>query len=571
MWEKRKFDLEIESKILSKYNDKLIARLLSQRSIKPDDVSSFIECKYEDLSDPYSFNGMEKAVKILAQTAHDHKQVAVIGDYDCDGIFSSAMIKEACRSLGIKCKVFLPSRMEHGYGLNDKTIEAFSEKINFPDIGTLIMVDCGTNNKEEIEWLRSDGIKNIIVIDHHLPDMQKISDNADVIINWHLDTNKSEMCAAGEVFQFIRGIRKKTKKIDPMEFITYAAIGTIADVSPIVGDNRIIVRHGLKRGAIGKIISTGLNSLKRQSKIYDDDLTQEDVSFKIAPRINAVGRIENPLPAYGLLIEKDNDEADLISEYVDESNKQRKMIQKEIEYAVEEAIKSGIYSNGILVYNKNWHIGIVGIVASRISETFNKPTFILGEHNGVIKGSGRSGEGINLKEIMDSCSYMFEKYGGHAHAAGATLKRDFLEKAPLIFDEACKKYYELHLDGNPKSFKKYDVDIPPQYVNTKIAQKILSTLYPYCTINNPEPIFRLHKARIHDVDLNEGEHWKSLKFYVSCGEIDIPMKFLSFSSQYGTELDGMVKDIYFSFPQRIYNKNGEINPLNIIDILDIET
>ncbi|MFA5312477.1 MAG: DHH family phosphoesterase [Methanomassiliicoccales archaeon] len=548
--------------MIGKTGNKLLSRLLAQRNISVDDVDAFLSCDYKGLSDPFAIKGMEKAVRIFCDAIKQKKKIAVIGDYDCDGIFSSVIIREACRMLNTSCKVFLPSRMEHGYGLNDRTIEAFQEVVD--DVGLLFLLDCGTNNNKEIDRLKSCGIEKVIVIDHHIVDPDTVSLSADVLINYHL-CDCQEMCAAGLAFQFVRGLRKLTSKIDPVEFLSYAAIGTIADMSPVIGDNRIIVRHGLDAYAMNRVVASGLGALKRSARIFDDHLTQEDVSFRIAPRINAVGRLEDPIMAYGLLVEQDQLEAEIISTYVDSSNRKRKEVQHEVEFAVEATVESGSHKHGILVYSPDWHIGVVGIVASRMAETFHKPALILGQHKGIIKGSGRTWNGINLKEILDSCSEMFVTYGGHAEAAGVTLKPEYVKTAAALFDEACRKYCEEHIaSGSPD--RQYDAEIPISKVTFDVARLLLEKMYPYSDKENPEPIFKLSGVTAINAELTEGDSWRVLKFECTKDGVKAPMSFKMFGYQYGTEISGMTVDIYFSFPQKLTSKAGYPVALNVMDL-----
>ena len=201
-WQKKNHNKLIENLLIKENKHKIIARLVSQRNIK--DYNSFLSAEYKNLSHAYDLHDVKKASEIFCEVDESKGKVAIIGDYDCDGIVSSVMLKELCNAFSLQCDVFLPSRLEHGYGLNEKTIEAFKKSIKqIPDL--LIVTDCGMNSKAEIEELYSHGIKKIIIIDHHTGDEDKIANNADALITWHLSKDFNEMCACGEVFQFIRG------------------------------------------------------------------------------------------------------------------------------------------------------------------------------------------------------------------------------------------------------------------------------------------------------------------------------------------------------------------------------
>jgi len=330
MWKLRETDTEKEKILLENGQDRLVARLISQREqIDTSTVENFVATYYSDLSHPHSLKGVKEASLMFCEAVKSKKTIAVFGDYDCDGIFSSVMLHELCLNLDYDCKVFLPSRLEHGYGLNPKGIKAFKKFVKEPP-DLFIATDCGSSNEQEIKDLKEWGVKQIIIIDHHLVDDSKKSNSADVLINWHLSENTKELCACGEVFQFIRGVRWLTKKVDPLEYLTYAAIGTIADVSPVIGDNRIIVKHGLNEFSLSHIVASGLHALLNTCYMRSNSLTTEDVSFKIAPRINACGRISTPMIAYDLLIERNIEKADLMASKLNDYNTERKNIQKDI-------------------------------------------------------------------------------------------------------------------------------------------------------------------------------------------------------------------------------------------------
>jgi len=548
IWKQKPHDQEKESYFLKQGKSKLLSRLLSQRNIDLTSIDDFMSSEYQNLSHPFSLHDVEKAAKIFVDVASQNGRIAVIGDYDVDGVVSSTMIKELCTGLKLNCSVFIPSRLNHGYGLNVKTIKAFLEGLKaIPDL--LIVTDCGTNSYDEIRQLKEYGIKKVIIIDHHLT-VNKIATNADALVSWHLG-GTCEMCSCGEVFQFIRGIHQFNKKVSPIEYLTYAAVGTIADCTPIVKDNRIIVKNGLSTYAINHILASGLMALMKQSRINSPSLTQMDISFKIAPKINAAGRMAEADIVHSLLIERDLDIATKFAEYLTGYNDERKALQRRIE---EEAIvctesDSDNTTHGILIWCKGWHVGVVGIVASRLVEIYNKPVLVIGENNGVMKGSGRSVIGVNIKEILDLCPEIFVTYGGHAGAVGVTLKEEYKNDAASIFNEACKKYYK---DNNitRKNCSYYDAKLSAKLICPETSKVFAETLYPYCDENNAEPIFMLPDAIIKTPTFKEDDKrtWKLMTFYAE-REMSITYPFKMFSPKWGTEIEGRKADIYFSFPQ----------------------
>jgi len=562
-WKPREINAEKEEQFLDKGIHKLVARLLAQRDIK--DIEGFLAPDYKKLSHPHTLNDVKKAAELFCQVALNKGDIAVIGDYDADGVVSSVMIKQICIRFGLKCNVFLPSRLEHGYGLTPESLEAFKTKMgdSIPDL--LFIVDCGSNNESEVKLLKDMGIKHIIIIDHHIIDESKLSKSADALISWHL-SDSLEMCTCGEIFQFIRGIRWLTKKIDPIEFLSYAALGTIADVSPLIGDNRILVRNGLTSEALNNITSVGFNALLRSSGIYSSFVTQKDVQFQIAPKINAAGRLLIPDLAYKLLVEPDIATSEKMAATLADCNDKRKQLQKKIEKQAIKMVESDRdkYPHGIAVANYKWHIGVAGIVASKLVEKFYKPVLVIGENNGIYKGSGRSLPNVNLKEIMDDCKDVFQKYGGHESAAGLTLKNDCLETVNARFNEACKKYYKE--TTIPEEVNYYDIELKVKAVSIRVAKKIVDSLYPYCNQYNPEPIFCIKGVTLCRPETGGSKIWPLLSFNVAKDGIESELRMKFFTPDLGTEVDGRTADVYFKFPQNL--EGNKFGP-PCVDVLDV--
>ena len=547
MWKLKESDNLKEQELKKSGNHRLLARILSQSEFSADEVESVLSTDYQNLSHPFGLNDVEKAARLFIEHAKNKSRIAIIGDYDCDGITSTTMLFELCRNFGLSCTPFLPSRLDHGYGLSRGTIESFKQKVKQPP-DLLFVTDCGTSNYDEIQELKDFGIKDVIIIDHHLPAKDKVSTNADALISWHFSDGFNEMCACGEVFQFIRGIRHLTKHVDPIEFLSYAAIGTLADSQPIVGDNRIIVKNGLTKYAFDHVMSSGLNALIRSKIKYCNVITQTDIEYRIAPMINAAGRIETPDIVFRLLTECDGVIAAEMATKVSQINEERKHLQSFVEGdAVKKAheIKA---ENGVFVYGESYHIGIVGIVASRVVEETGKPALVIGCYKGLWKGSGRSVPGVNLKEILDSCSFMFEKYGGHAAAVGITMKPEYLEKAQEIFDKACKDYYEKH--GVKGEFvRNFNGSLKIKAINEDVATVLKDNLSPYCKNHNPEPIFELKNVKVTSVNLKEGKGWRIMEFKVYKDQELLDTKLKWFSPKMDESIEGETVNVYFTFPQ----------------------
>jgi single-stranded-DNA-specific exonuclease len=566
-WKQKQHNKDKEISLKSQGRHQLLARILAQKSVEENDLDKFLSTEYKDLNHPHKLHDVEKAAKIFLDHVKNESRVGVIGDYDADGIVSSTMLHELCREFDLPCKVFLPSRLEHGYGLSAKTIKSFKEKMKSPP-ELLFVTDCGTNNRAEIEELKEFGIKDIIVIDHHLPGAEEnISRNASALISWHFSEDFNEMCACGEVFQLIRGIRWLTKHVDPIEFLSYAAIGTIADSSPIVGDNRIVVKNGLTQYALDHVCASGLNALIKAKMRLSTGLTQTDIGFRIAPMINASGRIETPDVVFKLLTEYDNTIAKEMAGKVLKLNEERKALQGFIEKGAVAKATSLNCKSGILVADKDWHIGIVGIVASRVVEELGKPALVIGYHNGVWKGSGRSVIGVNVKEILDTCSHIFDAYGGHAAAVGVTLKDEYVDQAAEIFDKACEEYYQNN-EMASEHFKEYEAALKIKAVSEEVATVLKDNLAPYCNEHNSEPVFKLKDVKVTNPQIREGKGWRLMTLNVYKGEelLEHPLKM--FSPKFGDEIEGQMVDVYFTFPQHWDNSQRyEKFDLTVVDIV----
>jgi len=561
-WEQRK-----QSQDNGAHPNGIASSLLSIRNL--EESESFLNPSFKDFSDPSSIYGCSEVAEYFSKAVKEKLKVAVIGDYDVDGVVSASMLKMFFDAFGVPCHVFLPHRIEQGYGLNAKTMASFLKDCDFqPDL--VIAADCGTSSEEEISKLKESGVKTVLVIDHHKPNEGMFCKSADAIMNWRLGPGE-ETCTAGQIFHLARLYSKKYMpkgKKFPSElsaFLPMAAVAIVADIMPISGDNRIIVRKGLERM---NSAPAGIVSLAKSCGMTENgSITQKEIAFRIAPKINASGRIDSPVGAFDLVMEKDETLAEGHVETLNKWNKERQIIQKDIsKEAIEQAKQSG-FKNGIMVYNESWHVGVVGIVASRLVEEFGVPAIVIGESEGKRKGSARSVQGVSVKSVMDSCSKVFEAYGGHDMAAGCSLKEDYYETAAIEFDKACSKWYEDH--GKPEIKKIYDMELEIQDLNLATARALKETLYPYCDVSNPEPIFKLSNVTIVDTYVKDGDTWKLTKF--KCSKFGSPSKlsFVTFSSDFDDILkrDDEV-DVYFSFGQ---NTEGDWPPgLEVVDVVSHE-
>ena len=558
----RPYDPKIEKSIGSK--KPLLDRLLSQRKI--EDVDYFLNPPndaYLCLKNIKLVKNIKDVSSLLMKMSRSKKSIACIGDYDTDGIVSSYMIQRLCEIMNIECHVFLPSRFEQGYGLNEKTMAsflAFTVSKQTPD--ALFILDCGSSSEKEITKLKSFGISDVVVIDHHIIKEDCFSKSANVVVNWRIGDNSQEMCSCGLVYLIALDILSTYGSLNQdniKELLSLAAIGTIADVSPIIGDNRIIVKQGLQ--FFDTLSSNGLATLIELCKLSSKTITQQQVGFRLAPRLNAVGRLGSPQEAFDLLVSKDKDEIEDIMQSIEITNQQRQKIQGDILEEAMEMVDEKEMSYGILLVSPKWNIGVVGIVASKIVDKLHKPTVVIGRDKGVWKGSGRSIEGLSLIKILDQCKDMFIKYGGHEAAAGVSIKKNYLDKSVKMFNNACQKVLtEEKKNCDKKIF--YDVVLKMSSVNNE-TYELVKKLYPYCNINNPEPVFKLSDVKMSLVDKKENANWTLSIFKVD----GINYKFKTFDKEI-INCDSRKVNVYFKFPQSYEEKWGMSLDIVGVEVLE---
>ena len=463
------------------------------------DIGTLVESPFSLLEDATNIAGMEQVSSYFLEISG--KDAVVFGDYDADGVLSSFMCEKLLLKLGASSvDVYLPSRIDDGYGLNEESVNNFLS-ICKKDYKLVVILDCGTSSKNQIDKIKKH-IKNasIVVIDHHIVDEKNFSSNADCVANPRLN-NATPYCAGGLIYQLVKQCAK-SKPVDHMFYVPYAAISTIADVCPLTGSNRIIVKNGLH--VLRLCYDPGINALFKVAVVEKDKCNSEDISYKIGPMINASGRIKIASKAFQLLRKKNPKDAEEIAENLHLLNEERKKIQRHIaDEAIDqfEANRNG--RNSALLYRDNWNPSVVGIVASKIAERYNIPAICFGNSKGQIKGSARSINNINIKEIMDGCSQIFSHYGGHEMAAGATLNPDFLDKAWDTFNESVEKYKKKHNVGEPVLEYDYEVDSDLLLRIDEAFCDRLSMLEPFGH-GNEVPILRANSLYCREV-----KEWRS--------------------------------------------------------------
>jgi single-stranded-DNA-specific exonuclease len=416
-----------------------IARLLMRKGFATsEEVETFLRPRLSSLSDPFLLPNMRAAVERISRALDRHERIVLFGDYDVDGVTSIALLAEMLSAYGSAPELFLPLRIEEGYGLSRESIERCLEQ-NKP--GLLIAADCGTSSVGEIVDLTQRGV-DVIVVDHHEP--KSALPDCIAIVNPKIDPNSPfhYLCSVGIVFKLCHALLK-TRPLDEFGLkarLDLVALGTVADIVPLRGENRLFVQ----RGAIEIARSTrpGLKKLIEVSGVRSPILT-EDIGFRLGPRLNAAGRLSTAEKSLQLLLTKDEGEAAALADVLDKQNRERQSVEKEVFLAAEEQIArdyNPMRDAAIVVGARGWHPGVLGIVASRISRKYHRPSIVIGvEANAIGKGSGRSIEGFNLVEALNHCQKLLEKFGGHEMAAGLTVREEKIDEFAMEFRRVARE------------------------------------------------------------------------------------------------------------------------------------
>jgi len=412
-----------------------VASLLWQRGYRDrDQVRSFLDPRLQSLGDPFLLTDLRRAAERILQAIGAREKMVVFGDYDVDGITSSALIWRVLRKLGAEVETFLPLRMEEGYGLSQDGVERCVEQ-HRPAV--LIAVDCGTTALKQVAWLRERGI-DVVIIDHHAlpPELPA----AHALVNPQRDGVLDYLASVGLVFKVCHGLLKLAEegngRIDLREYLDLVAIGTVADIVPLIGENRVLVRRGLRQ--LEHTLWPGLHALVEVSQV-SYPVTAQDVGFRLGPRLNASGRLGDAMLSLRLLQTDDRAEATAIASELNRNNRERQTVEMET-FLQAEAQLQETYDPardwGIVLSGQSWHWGVIGIVASRLQKRYHRPTIVIGlNEEGMGKGSGRSIDGISLVKALRDCAEFLELFGGHDMAAGLNLRAERVDAFRAAFNQ----------------------------------------------------------------------------------------------------------------------------------------
>jgi single-stranded-DNA-specific exonuclease len=473
---------------------RVLAELLLRAGLRDGDAAAeFLQPALAGLNDPFLLRNLEAAATRLRQAIAQREQVVVLGDYDVDGVSSTALLVMVLRRFGLNPRFIVPRRSEDGYGLSRSAIDRALEG-GKPNL--FIALDCGTNSHIEIAYLRAQGI-DVMVIDHHRSKDQALEEC--LLINPHVNACAANsdgawrhLCTVGLVFKLCHGLLKQLRldnhpvafRIKLRDHLDLVALGTVADLVPLIGENRILARHGLR--ILQETQRPGLRSLMEIAGVKPSQgITPTDISFRLGPRINASGRLADAALSVELLLSDDPVFCLEMAQQLDAFNRERQEIERAITEEAERFIEKEFMKHaGVVLFAENWHPGVVGIVAGRVTRKYNRPCVVLGNEGDMAKGSGRSVDGVNLVEVLGTCSEHLTSWGGHPMAVGVALPKLHLDRFRASFADAVRAHA-----GGDIAEARLDIAawLTPEQINERLMEE-LDTLHPFGQ-GNPEPVF----------------------------------------------------------------------------------
>ena len=489
-WELREIDAgTAESLVAALSLQPVSAAVLAARGItEPEYARQYLAPTLNSIYNPHLLKGMDKATARLLAARRNKEKICVYGDYDSDGITGTALLVSFLRATGFTCDYFIPNRFDDGYGISKDALG----RIASLGAGLIISVDCGITAVEEALFCRAQGM-DLIIVDHHTPS-EKIPDASAVLNPLQPGCNYpyKALAGVGVAFNLLVALRSalrdsgaflQAREPDLREWLDLVAIGTIADVVPLTGQNRIYAYCGLRQLSCSS--KPGIQALKRVAGV-SGKVGCGHVGFRLAPRLNAAGRMESAVPGVDLLLSGNADECSAIAAELDAANGERQAIEKRIlDEALNMVESAGDYPGrrSIVLASESWHQGVVGIVASRLVERYHRPTILIAlTEEGIGKGSGRAIPGIHLLDAIKSCGSHLERFGGHCHAAGLSLRADKVAEFAAAFEAEAAR---LLSDDDLTPRLAIDAEVYPKDITRELAME-LKRMEPF-GVGNPEP------------------------------------------------------------------------------------
>jgi single-stranded-DNA-specific exonuclease len=484
---------EVETLSTSAGVSHVLAELLLRGGINEAGLTAtFLDPALAALDDPFLLRNLSAAVARVKQAIAGQENVVVLGDYDVDGVTSTALLVTVLRQFGLLPRFVVPRRSEDGYGLSRSAIDRALEG-GTPHL--FIVLDCGTNSHEEVAYLRNQGI-DVIVLDHHRSKERALDG---MLVNPHVHADETgrdgawrHLCTVGLVFKLAHGLLKQLRaenhpvafRIKLRDHLDLVALGTVADLVPLVGENRILARHGLT--ILQESRRPGLRALMEVAGVKPaNGISPIDISFRLGPRINASGRLADAALSVELLLSEDESFCRETAQQLDAFNRERQEIERKITEEAEQMIEAEFASSpGIVLFSEEWHPGVVGIVAGRVTRKYNRPCVVLGNEGEMAKGSGRSIDGVNLVEVLGMCCERLTSWGGHPMAVGIALRKEHLADFRQGFSSAVR----AHAGGDiAESRLDLAAWLDPGEINSRVMEE-LDRLHPFGQ-GNPEPTF----------------------------------------------------------------------------------
>lgn len=492
-WKPEKIDKEQVKEIMTEFSiPSIVAMLLSIRGINTSEEINRFLYEEDELDDPFLLIDMDKATERIFEALNNKERICIYGDYDADGVTSTALLYDYLNSLNADVTYYIPSREAEGYGMNNSAID----KIAQADTKLIITVDNGISAVEQIDYAKSLGI-DTVVTDHHTP--PEVLPNAVAIVNPHRKDCPSEfkfLSGVGVAFKLIMALEDDNLDISSLlkRYSAIASLGTIGDIVSLTGENRILVKNGIK--SIKNLSNTGITALLESAGIKGNNkLSAGKLSFTVVPRINACGRLALSEKSVELLITNDKTTASEIANELSDDNKNRQDIEKEILEEVLTLIDNNPdlrYRRVMVISGENWHQGVIGIVASRIKEIYGKPVIIITKDGENAKGSGRSVEGFSLIEAITSCKDILPHFGGHPMAVGLSIKSSDVEEFAIRLNQYAQQQGEM-----PLPTLKIDCKLNPKFLTVDLAKQI-SMLEPFGA-GNPTPIIGVYNMQLKTI------------------------------------------------------------------------
>jgi single-stranded-DNA-specific exonuclease len=467
----------------------LVARLLLNRGLmRPEDILAFLDPSLERLHPPFGLADLDKAAARLAQAVEQRQPLAVYGDYDADGLTATALLRQFFQELGLPCLTYIPDRLTEGYGLKTPALKELAAQVRL-----LVTVDCGISDAQEVAWATAQGLE-VIVTDHH--EVPPQLPPALAVVNPKRggeDYPFGELAGVGVALLLALGVRAELRDAgwfrgqdEPnlRSYLDLVALGTAADVAPLVGENRILVQNGLK--VMEESRRPGLVALKEITGLEGKPISYRDLVFRLAPRLNAAGRLGQARGALELLLSDDLAQARVQANYLNNLNRQRQALEEEVLRQADAFIrKEKLDKRAVMVLAlEGWHPGVLGIVAARLAEAYHRPVAMVNLEDGWGRGSARSIEGFHLFKGLNACRAFLSKYGGHQAAAGFVLPADNVSALQEALEQA---FREQMGPDPPRATLKVDARVDLADLNEEFFQH-LDRLRPFGP-GNPEPVF----------------------------------------------------------------------------------